>query len=132
MHTSACPAVVMKVFWFVFVATFVGVSSNDGNVLERLKSGFEFAGNLFKVDQIRDVTKLVSDAFKKGSENVEQKKSDDVFSTFLRILGFDTKKIGAITINSLIFLAQLVSLNEIFVVNLNNKKAFHLNKKYRR
>lgn len=75
-----------------------------------LASGIRLAGKLLGLDKASEIAELVSEAF--GKTNTHSKKGDEgqqnIFSGFLRILGFDTKKIGAIAVNAIIFVAQLV------------------------
>lgn len=81
-------------------------------MLGKLASGIRLAGKLLGIDKATEVAELVSNAF--GNTKTESKKGDDgndqqnIFSGFLRILGFDAKKIGAIAVNAIIFVAQLV------------------------
>lgn len=69
------------------------------------------AGKLLGLDKATSVAELVSEAFgktnKKGDEGDGQQ---NIFSGFLRILGFDAKKIGAIAVNAIILVAQLVRI----------------------
>lgn len=80
-----------------------------------LASGIRLAGKLLGLDESSGIAQLVSEAF--GKTDTQSKKGDDgsvpgqqnnIFSGFLRILGFDAKKIGAIAVNAIIFVAQLV------------------------
>lgn len=78
----------------------------------KLATGIRLAGKLLGFDEATGVAELISEAFgktdtlsKKGDEGDEQK---NIFSGFLRILGFDAKKVGAIAVNAIIFVAQLV------------------------
>lgn len=73
-------------------------------------SGLQLAGKFLNSDHAKGVAKLVSEAFEKTRDkNNNDEKQSNIFSGFLRVLGFDTKKIGAITVNAIIFVAQLVS-----------------------
>lgn len=74
-------------------------------------SGLQLAGKFFNSDHAKGVANLVSDAFEEThTKNKGANQQNNIFSWFLRVLGFDTKKIGAITVNAIIFVAQLVSL----------------------
>lgn len=77
-------------------------------------SGLQVAGKFFNADHAKGVASLVSEAFDKShAKNKDADQQGNMFSGFLRMLGFDTKKIGAITVNAIIFVAQLVSLCRI-------------------
>lgn len=81
----------------------------DG-IFEKLQTSFEMAGKLLGLDKAKSVAQLVSDAFgKSGKKGDGSEGGQNIFSGFLRIFGFDSKKIGAIAINAIIFVAQLVS-----------------------
>ncbi|EFA01551.1 hypothetical protein TcasGA2_TC007112 [Tribolium castaneum] len=88
----------------------VSASGEERTVFGKLKSGFQLAGKLLGIDHANGVAQLVTEAFGKA-----QKKGDgsegtsNIFSGFLRVLGFDPKKIGAIAVNAIIFVAQLIS-----------------------
>lgn len=79
----------------------------------KIKSSFQYAGKLLGLDESNSVTKLVSEAFSKSSKKMaddnNNNNNNNIFSGFLRILGLDTKKISAIAVNAIIFVAQLVS-----------------------
>lgn len=75
-----------------------------------IAKGIRLAGKLLGLDKSTGVAELVSETFGKTD-----KKGDDgdggqqnIFSGFLRILGFDAKRVGAIAVNAIIFVAQLV------------------------
>lgn len=76
-------------------------------MIDKIKSGFKLAGKLLGWDYASEVAELVSESFGKSKKG--DNSGDNLFSGFLRIFGFDTKKIGAITVNAIVFLAQLVS-----------------------
>lgn len=79
----------------------------EGGVFGKLKSGFKLAGKLLGLDRASGVAELVSEAFGKSTKKDDQG-SKNIFSGFFRIFGLDTKKIGAIAVNAIIFVAQLV------------------------
>lgn len=94
------------------IIVFSPIKSEEHTVFGKLKSGFQLAGRLLGIDQANGVAQLVTQAFGKNHDP----KGDagegpkNIFSSFLRVLGFDAKKIGAIAVNAIIFVAQLVSL----------------------
>lgn len=75
----------------------------------KIKSSFEYAGKLLGLNEAYSVTNLVSETFGKTSKKMNDEQNSTIFSGFLRILGLDTKKISAIAVNAIIFVAQLVS-----------------------
>lgn len=84
-------------------------------IFEKLQTSFEIAGKMLGLDKAKSVAKLVSDAFgKSGKKGDEGEGGQNIFSGFLRIFGFDSRKIGAIAINAIIFVAQLVRCDKIF------------------
>ncbi|XP_018571604.1 uncharacterized protein LOC108911215 [Anoplophora glabripennis] len=86
------------------------VENENFSVLDKLKSGLQLAGKFLNSDHAKGVANLVSEAFEKThNKNNNDDKQSNIFSGFLRVLGFDTKKIGAITVNAIIFVAQLIS-----------------------
>lgn len=87
------------------------ISKSNLKLFDTLTSGVKFTENLINMDYANGVTKLVSDAFKNltTTKNGMKSAASEIFTGFIKILGFDSKKIGAIGINGLIFLAQLVS-----------------------
>lgn len=90
----------------------VNESFCEDGILDKLTSGFKLAGKLLGLDRVTGVSQLVSDAFAANTErnsNGENVGETNIFSGFLRIFGFDVKKIGAIAVNAIIFVAQLVS-----------------------
>lgn len=89
----------------------VASSAEEKTVFGKLKSGFQLAGKLLGIDHATGVAQLVTEAFGKSHKKGDGSEgTSNIFSGFLRVLGFDAKKIGAIAINAIIFVAQLVSL----------------------
>lgn len=94
----------------IALAVSVSLVRGQNGMFEKMQSGFQAAGKLLGLDRSGGVAQMVSEAFGK-----QHKKGDgaeggqNIFSGFLRIFGFDTKKIGAIAVNAIIFVAQLVS-----------------------
>lgn len=79
------------------------------NVVGKIKSSFQYAGKLLGLDEAGSVAKLVTEAFGKTAKKFEDSHRNTMFTGFFRILGLDTKKISAIAVNAIIFVAQLVS-----------------------
>lgn len=86
-------------------------SFEEDGILDKITSGFKLAKKLLGLDRVIGVSQLVSEAFGRDAEADNDKKDGgtNIFSSFLRIFGFDVKKIGAIAVNAVIFVAQLVS-----------------------
>lgn len=88
-------------------------------MLDKIKSGFRYANDYLKI--VKDVANLVSQSLnsekeestKRGGHGEDEKNQDfgptNVISAFFRLLGLDSQKIAAIAVNSVIFLAQMVS-----------------------
>lgn len=104
-----------RIYAFLFFLLLVNISQQQeapSGILGNLASGIRLAGKLLGIDKATEVAELVSEAF--GNGKTQSKKGDDgdgqqnIFSGFLRILGFDAKKIGAIAVNAIIFVAQMV------------------------
>ncbi|XP_017775502.1 PREDICTED: uncharacterized protein LOC108561898 [Nicrophorus vespilloides] len=93
----------------LFFATAFGFNFGQNSVFGTIKSGLEKAGKMLGLDRASGVAQLVSNAFSKNSRKGETNQKDTIFSGFLRILGLDNKRIGAIAVNAIIFMAQLIS-----------------------
>ncbi|XP_045479645.1 uncharacterized protein LOC123684430 [Harmonia axyridis] len=76
----------------------------------KIKSGLQMAGKFLGIDTAKGVADLVSEAFGKHNRRKgdEADAGGNIFSGFLRMLGFDAKRIGAIAVNSMVFVAQLI------------------------
>lgn len=70
----------------------------------------KFTHKFLTSDHADQVARLVSDAFVRYRNNADQNIKEDIFPGFLRLLGFETKKIEAIVVNALIVIAELVRL----------------------
>ncbi|XP_066603230.1 uncharacterized protein [Prorops nasuta] len=91
----------------------------NSSVLERIKNGLKYATNY--LERARDIADLVSKSLnqkqsqKRGEDGDDKKQSRPNFGTrsvitaFFALLGLDSQKITAIAVNSVIFLAQLIS-----------------------
>nr|CAH7759519.1 unnamed protein product [Callosobruchus chinensis] len=60
-------------------------------------------------DYLNNISVLVNRAFGKPIEQKQESQSNHLFGAFLRMLGLDNKKIGAIAVNAIITIAQLIS-----------------------
>jgi hypothetical protein len=108
-HTPFNPRTV-EMFVVVVFLLLVCASSEEQTVFGKLKSGFQLAGKILGIDHATGVAQLVTEAFGKSHPKGDGSEGpSNIFSGFLRILGFDSKKIGAIAVNAIIFVAQLVS-----------------------
>lgn len=108
---------ILCVVVFVCVVNVVyGFEGKSFNMFAKLKSSIQWASKLLGLDKASDVANLVSSAFGKrqkkmdNNNNNSEKTSGNIFSGFLRIFGFDGKKVGAIAVNAIIFVAQLVNI----------------------
>nr|XP_033339142.1 uncharacterized protein LOC117227749 [Megalopta genalis] len=88
---------------------------NDG-VLEKIKAGLEYATNY--LETAKDIADLVARSLGKKQkerrgEDEDKNKADfvpsNVMSAFFRMIGLDSQKVTAIVVNSVIFLAQMIS-----------------------
>lgn len=98
-----------QMFVVAFLLVFVNSVSCFEDVVNKIKSGIQFAGKLLGLDEVNKVAKLVADNFHKAARNKQDDRGNAIFSGFFRILGLNTKKISAIAVNAIIFVAQLVS-----------------------
>ncbi|GJQ64997.1 hypothetical protein Trydic_g7159 [Trypoxylus dichotomus] len=97
---------------FIFLAVIIVNESFCGQgILDKLTSGFKLAGKLLGLDRVTSISQLVSESFGGNIKRntAENEDEPNIFSNFLRIFGFDVKKIGAIAVNAVIFVAQLIS-----------------------
>ncbi|KAK0081980.1 hypothetical protein PV326_007399 [Microctonus aethiopoides] len=105
---------------FIAICHCVFGEANRNDVLEKLKNGLKYARNY--LETAKEIADLVANSWKqqdnnkkRGDEYVKNDKipkgnySDNLTSAFFRLLGLDSPKIAAITVNSAIFLAQLIN-----------------------
>ncbi|CAG9764152.1 unnamed protein product [Ceutorhynchus assimilis] len=74
-------------------------------------SGEKIDENVSNVDYSSEASKLVSEAYYNDTANGKVEATsitNKIFTGLFKILGFDSEKIGAIAVNGLIFLAQLL------------------------
>ena len=85
-------------------------------MVAKFREGLDMAGKFLGLNTAQGVAHLVSSSFMKtrpmwlreGSDTTVQ---HGIFSGFFRLLGLDSTKLGAIALNAIIFIAQLVSYN---------------------
>ncbi|XP_034942896.1 uncharacterized protein [Chelonus insularis] len=99
-------------------------------LLEKIRNGLKSMKSY--LDRVKGIASLVSNTFKrkndqkpcdddKNGDGMKRPESSTLASAFFRLLGLDTPKIAAITVNSAIFLAQMVSL--LFGINSQTKRS---------
>lgn len=94
------------------MAVLAAKEPEDTGVFGKLKSGLKLAGKLLGFDAASEVAKLVTESFAKpkpSRKGDNAQSSSGIFTGFFRLLGLESTKIGAIAVNALVFLAQLVS-----------------------
>ncbi|KAH0553551.1 uncharacterized protein LOC123263175 [Cotesia glomerata] len=103
---------------FILVGLISATSCEEG-FFDKLKSGLQSMRNY--LETVKEVADLVSDSLKKqpdrkkGDESPQEDAGDrsagfgSLASVFFRLLGLDSPKIAAITVNSAIFLAQVIA-----------------------
>lgn len=87
-------------------------------VLDKIKAGLEYATNY--LETAKDIAELVARSLgskqheKRGDESNAKGKGgfgpSNLVSAFFRLFGLDSPKVTAIAVNSVIFLAQMVSI----------------------
>ncbi|EFN81215.1 hypothetical protein EAI_00925 [Harpegnathos saltator] len=90
------------------------------DVLDKIKTGLKYASNY--LETAKDIADLVSKSLGQDKQNLKQKRGEDgddevkqpfgptnLVSAFFRLIGLDSPKIAAIAVNSIIFLAQMIS-----------------------
>ncbi|KAK4887020.1 hypothetical protein RN001_003291 [Aquatica leii] len=99
-------------FYLIFFLTSILCFNNDktSGVIGKIKAGFEIASKFLGFDPGNGLAQMVSDTFSgKHTKSPREDTSNNVFAGFLRLIGLDTKKISAIAVNAIIFVAQLIS-----------------------
>lgn len=99
----------VEIFWKIIL--FLGV-------FDKIKAGFQYANDY--LETVKEVANLVAKSLnshkkqsdKRGDRTEDQANQDfgtsNFISGFFRLLGLDSRKLAAITVNSAIFLAQMV------------------------
>ena len=75
------------------------------------REGLSEAGRLLGLDTAQGVAQLVSKSFSSSAKQQPSSASGTaggIMSGFFRLLGLDSAKLSAVTLNTLVFLAQLV------------------------
>ncbi|XP_011876686.1 PREDICTED: uncharacterized protein LOC105566898 [Vollenhovia emeryi] len=86
------------------------------DVLDKIKVGLQYASNY--LETAKDIADLVSNSL--GHKQKQKQEEDrngekqpfgpsNFVSAFFRLIGFDSQKIAAIAVNSVVFLAQMIS-----------------------
>lgn len=87
----------------------------------------QYASNY--LETAKDIADLVSKSLghkqkqKRGEVEDDEKQSfgpSNFVSAFFRLIGFDSQKVAAIAVNSVIFLAQMVSICQMYIINYSN------------
>ncbi|KAI4498871.1 hypothetical protein M0802_006046 [Mischocyttarus mexicanus] len=103
----------------IILDSFVYVKA-DG-MLDKIKTGLRYANDYLEI--VKDVTNLVSKSLnsenkgssKRGDPGVDEPNQNQDFrpvnliTAFFRLIGLDSQKVAAIAVNSVIFLAQMIS-----------------------
>lgn len=88
------------------------------SLVDNIHSGIRFAGKILGIDTAADVAELVSKAFSKNllrNKNNETPKSEqkkeqpnNLLGGLFRLMGLEGPKLGALAINGIIFIAQMI------------------------
>lgn len=87
------------------------------DVLDKIKAGLQYASNY--LETAKDIADLVSKSLghkqkqKRGEDENDEKQPfgpSNFVSAFFRLIGFDSQKVAAIAVNSVVFLAQMVNI----------------------
>lgn len=87
------------------------------DVLDKIKAGLQYASNY--LETAKDIADLVSKSLdhkqkqKRGEDENDEKQPfgpSNFVSAFFRLVGFDSQKVAAIAVNSVVFLAQMVNI----------------------
>jgi len=88
---------------------------SQSDVLDKIKAGLQHASNY--LETAKDIANLVSKSLgrkeKRGENENDEKQPfgpSNFVSAFFRLIGFDSQKIAAIAVNSVVFLAQMVNI----------------------
>ncbi|KMQ85985.1 hypothetical protein RF55_15180, partial [Lasius niger] len=105
-------------FCVIWITIFDNVQlAKTEDVLDKIKTGLQYASNY--LETAKDIADLVS---KSLGHKQKQKRGDDenndakqpfgpsnLVSAFFQLIGLDSQKVAAIAVNSVIFLAQMIS-----------------------
>ncbi|KAL6264159.1 hypothetical protein P5V15_004238 [Pogonomyrmex californicus] len=110
------------VVYLFFCAFWITIFNNvqltkTEDVLDKIKTGLQYASNY--LETAKDIADLVSKSLghkqkqKRGEDENDQIKQSfgpsNLVSAFFRLIGFDSQKVAAVAVNSVIFLAQMIS-----------------------
>jgi hypothetical protein len=84
-------------------------------MVAKFREGLDMAGKFLGLNTAQGVAHLVSSSLLKARPQWLREGPDiglqhGLFSGFFRLLGLDSTKLGAIALNAIIFIAQLVSM----------------------
>lgn len=98
-----------------------------GDFMQGIKKGVHMAGSLLGIETISDVADLVAkgfsrqDIFQKPETNSPlQKQTASMMMMLWKLVGLNGSKLGALVMNALIFVAHVVSSDEISTVDEAN------------
>lgn len=120
----------MKFSYIFLVAVIFCPHSRGGRVSKRdLMDNIKYAGQMFGINTAADVAALVAKAF--ATPNDRSKQNEDLnvspsensnsvpsssetnpiamVASFMKLFGFDSRKLGALALNAIIMIAQMVS-----------------------
>ncbi|CAK9806592.1 hypothetical protein ANTPLA_LOCUS4948 [Anthophora plagiata] len=107
----------LLLFIFTMMILVLGAPEENGGVLDKIKAGLVYATNY--LEAAKDIADLVAKSLghkekERREENVETKEKgsfgpSNIMSAFFRLIGLDSQKVTAIAVNSVIFLAQMIS-----------------------
>ncbi|KAK1123103.1 hypothetical protein K0M31_008736 [Melipona bicolor] len=110
---------ILRVFFCVstIVICASGLPQEDDGVLDKIKTGLEYATSY--LETARNIADLVAKSLngkqeeRRGENDETREKGNfgpsNVVSAFFRLFGLDSQKVTAIAVNSVIFLAQMIS-----------------------
>ncbi|XP_037029216.1 uncharacterized protein LOC119069263 [Bradysia coprophila] len=92
---------------------------NRKSLSENIQDGLVFAGKIFGIDHASEIADMVANTFSnKSKQHKYQNRQDDpgdynnhntlMISNILQLIGLDSAKIGALAVNGIIFIAQVI------------------------
>lgn len=92
------------------------------SIVDNIHSGIKFAGKFLGIDTAADVADLVSKAFSKNmmrnkiedtpKSDIKKEQPNNLLAGLFRLMGLEGSKLGALAINGIIFIAQMVYLKK--------------------
>lgn len=122
---------IMKLLYFLLPAVVFFPHSKGGRVSKRdLMDNIKYAGQMFGINTAADVAALVAKAFATPSDRSKQNEDLNIspsenlnaipsssqsetnpiamVASFMKLFGFDSRKLGALALNAIIMIAQMV------------------------